>query len=290
MLLLGTLGCARVPTPSPSPPAAGTLTLERAIPLTGPGDFQPSGLTVREGRLFTVSDKTSDAIFEIDLATGRAVRAIAIRFPGGTPADLDLEGLALDRHGDFLVVSEAHSRVFSVRPSGEARWWPIDLLSPARAAGLLATRGAGFEGVALLGDRLVVAAEREPRGLVVVGPRGPRAWPMQASVVPLAPGRPPDFADLAVDGGHLLALVRNADALVVLRPAGERFEEAGWWSFAAAVAAYPYQDRRFGMAEGLALDADHVYVVLDNNAIARQGAPEDRRALLFVFARPARFW
>ena len=36
---------------------AGELVLERALPIEGPARFQPSGLVVHDGGLWTVSDK-----------------------------------------------------------------------------------------------------------------------------------------------------------------------------------------------------------------------------------------
>jgi hypothetical protein len=305
-LLLALISCARTQPASTPPPAP--LVLERAIALSGPGDFQPSALALRQGHLYTVSDKSSDTLLEINLGeiwtseinlgeAGRRGKGGKINLGGEGEAGvgigfaeggLDLEGIAVEGGGDFLVVSEAFGRVLRVPAGGTgARWVEIDFAGAARAVGLLATAGAGFEGVAVLGDRLIVAAEREPRGLVVARAGRVWAWQMEASVVPLPRGRRPDFSDLTVDRGRLYALVRNADAIVELLPAGDRFVEGRWWSFAEAVAAYPYQDRRFGMAEGLAMDAEHVYVVLDNNGTPRVGASLDRRAMLFVFARPA---
>src|SRR5581483_5240016 len=130
---------------------------------------------------------------------------------------------------------------------------------PGRRAGLFATPGAGIEGVALLGERLIVAAERQPRGLMVArSADGPaRALRLDETRLRLPPARVPDFADLCAEGGRLFALARNAEG-----PA---------WSFAETSAAYPYHDRRYGLGEGLALDRDHVYVVLDNNGDAREG-------------------
>jgi hypothetical protein len=260
--------------------------LERAVALAGPGDFQPSGLALREGRLYTVSDKESGGVLEVDLERGQARVALPFHLPAGERGHLDLEGIAPDPVGGFLVVSEQLGRVLAIAPDGAGRWLPVDFVRPARAAGLLATAGAGFEGIALFGDRIVLAAERAPRGLVVARAGKAQAWQMESTRLWLPRGRGPDFADLTVYAGRLFALVRNAEAIVELAPAGERFEERRWWSFAAAVGAYPYDDQRFGMAEGLAIDDRRVYVVLDNNGSSRRGSPGDRRAMLFVFARP----
>lgn len=284
-------GCVRPPAPGAPVPAAGDaeLVLERAVAVAGPGDFQPSGLALWQGRLFTVCDKNSAAILEIPLAGGAAVTArpaVPIALPDAPRENLDLEGLALDG-GHFLVVSEARAAVFFVRiDSGLSFWFGDDFAGPARAAGLLATPGAGFEGVAVLDGRIVLAAERQPRGLVMSTAETPKAWRLADPAGPVPFGRQPDLADLAVAGGRLYGIARNEDALVALVPGPDGFALGRRWSFARAVADHPYADRRFGMAEGLAIDDRHVYVILDNNAVPRAEAPGDRRALLFVFRRP----
>ena len=88
----------RVLARDPPPALAGRpprLVLERAIAVSGPGDFQPSGLVLRDGRLFTVCDKNSGTLLEIPLDAGPEVEArpaIPIDLPGVAGENLDLEG------------------------------------------------------------------------------------------------------------------------------------------------------------------------------------------------------
>jgi hypothetical protein len=273
-----------------APAGIDELVLERALPVSGPGDFQPSGLVFRDGRLYTVSDKSSSALYEIevtgDAATARA--AIPVRPPEGTREDLDLEGLTVDGAG-FLVVSEAQNRVLAVpADGGPAHWLGTDVAGPARAVGLLAKPNAGFEGIAKLGDRLVLAAEREPRGLVIAAAGHVDAWQMDRTRVSLPAGRHPDFADLATEGGRLYALVRNGDAVAELLPSGARFVEGHGWSYAAVAARHRYVGEHFGLGEGLAIQGEHLYLIFDNNGAERAEAPGDRRPMLFVFRWPRR--
>ena len=62
------------------------------------------------------------------------------------------------------------------------------------------------------------------------------------------------------------------------------------WSFAHIVndPEYLYQHEQFGAktAEGLAMDRDRVYVILDNNNDARRMYPTDHRPLLLIMKRP----
>lgn len=276
--------------------AAGTkapveLELEQALPVDGGVGFQPSGLYLSSGRLLMVSDKHDDAVFELSLQSDRAVARPFVTFhaPGGET--LDLEGLTGGEGGSLLLASEAQFRILAVSPSGKATWSTPSLEKAGQEQGLFQKRNAGIEGVAKMGTQLVIAAEREPRGLLeatdgsvgkVLAYRLPRAA-CSARV-----GRPDDIADLSVAGGELYALERNAHLVVRLTRVDGRFREAGSWSYAGTEndARYRYPDRAFGLAEGLALDEEHVYIVLDNNGQPRESAKDDHRAVLFVFQRP----
>jgi hypothetical protein len=43
---------------------------------------------------------------------------------------------------------------------------------------------------------------------------------------------------------------------------------------------------KYGRAEGLAVDKDHFYVILDNNNDPKINDPNNRLPLLFIFERP----
>ena len=49
---------------------------------------------------------------------------------------------------------------------------------------------------------------------------------------------------------------------------------------------YVYQETRFGKGEGLAISEQGIFVVLDNNGVARAADPADRRGLLMRLAFP----
>jgi hypothetical protein len=114
---------------------------------------------------------------------------------------------------------------------------------------------------------------------------------MADSIFDISPGRPPDFADLAVDRGNVYALMRNGHLVVRLEPRADAWVEAQAVSYAAAEndAHFIYADDEFGLGEGLALTSDRIFVVLDNNSQTRESAPEDARPLLFMFRRPPGF-
>jgi uncharacterized protein YjiK len=243
------------------------------------------------GRLLVVSDKHDDAVFELSLQWDSAVARPFLEFqaPGGEA--LDLEGIAGAEDGSLLLASEAQFRLLAVSASGRATWFTSSLEKVGQAAGLFQKRNAGLEGVARVGNQLVIAAEREPRGLLEVADGG--GGPVVAYRLPRAVcsgpwGRTDDLTDLSVSEGELYALHRNAHLVVRMTRSDGRFREAAHWSYARTEndPRYRYRDRTYGRAEGLALDESHVYVVLDNNDDARESGNDDRRGMLFVFKRP----
>jgi hypothetical protein len=295
-------GCSKISgegstavSPRGGAPVPRDLVLERALPIDVDEDFEPSGLLLLDGRLLTVSDKNDDTVFELVLGDDVAEARPFIHFepPPGEPQPFDFEGLSLDHDGSLLLVSEARYRVLSLTRAGKAAWLTPSLLPIGAKAGLFQERNAALEGIARLGDgRLLLAAEREPRGLIELGAQRPtseaRAWAMPDSLYPPPAGRNPDFADLATSGSAVYALERNAHLIVRIERGERAWLEREAWSFGRVEndPRFVCADTSFGLAEGLAMDDQHVYVVLDNNRDARAADTTDHRSLLFIFARP----
>ncbi|HEY6729111.1 MAG TPA: hypothetical protein VI197_34110 [Polyangiaceae bacterium] len=289
--------------PATPPPASVVLARERvelvlvqALPIDRRDNFQPSGLLWHEGKLLTVSDKHENEVFELVVEAQR-VRVQSYRrfaLPPGV-VELDLEGLCSDGSGGLLLASEAQVRVARLTRDSTLSWAtpPLDRLGGS--VGLFTVPNAKLEGIARLDDgRIVVAAERSERGLIEVPADGELAralaWNMAASAFDLPTGRTPDFSDLASFENQLFALVRGAHLVVALERALAGWVEREAWSFAATENddRFGYLDRRYGVAEGLALDGNRVYLVFDNNGNGRTAAPEDVRPQLLVFERPSR--
>ena len=279
--------------------AVPEIVPQQVAPVNGPEHFQPSGLAVVDGALFTVSDKHDQAIYALTLADGECTARPVLEITGlAETRKLDLEGLVTDGAGGFFVVSEEHCRLLHVPAAGDAKWLTPDLRNdPAvQSAGLLVKHNACFEGLAQLapGDFLF-AAERDPRGLVEVDlsrqPPAVSAVKMKRSPHAEEGGRKPDFADLAVWRGRVFALVRNLSLVceLVRDPSSKKgWREGAAFSYVQTEndPRYVYTDTKYGLGEGLALDDEHLYLVFDNNDDALASAPTDRRARLFVFANP----
>lgn len=289
------------------------LELQQALPIAITDDFQPSGLVIYDGHLLTVSDRHDDAIYEIlwragpgaevDTATLRPF--LRLRPPPNGPDPTDLEGIALDADADkdhpggaLLLASEGRSRVLRVEPDGATEWLTPSLELIAHQRGMLRVVNAGLEGVARLPNgHILLAAERDLRGLIELPASGWRveservdvkAWAMPDSICTPPPGRDNDFADLAVWNGQVFALERNCHVVMRIERTAIEWVERGGWSYARTEndPRFAYADRAFGVAEGLAIDDQHIFIVVDNNHDHLAAAPNDRRPRLFVFKHP----
>ncbi|MBT5873614.1 MAG: hypothetical protein HOH43_09360 [Candidatus Latescibacteria bacterium] len=261
------------------------------------GISEPSGLTMFEDVLYTVSDKDSDIIYRIDLtdSTGNALPHITFDSPQlRSGVGLDFEGITCDSDGNFYVASESALRVIYVSVNGDSVAWATASVKKAgENQGLFKTPNANLEGIALMGQRrLLLAAERQPRGLIEVDMRGERftynVYKYGDSSALLPEGRSPDFTGIYTDNESVWALNRNSDAVTRISFGEADLVEHERWSFSAAVNTpeLKYENMRFGMAEGIHMDADQIYIILDNNGIARFQDRNDARPILLVFERP----
>jgi hypothetical protein len=306
-LLVFVLGACRWPGSH----APSDLKLVAALPIEAAAGFQPSGLTLEDGHVLTVSDHDDAVIHELALgpvvARARSYASFLVpsEVAGGAASSsssprLDLEGIARVAPGKFWLLSEGRCRVLEVTSvdgtaaSGQARWLTDSLESVGLAAGLFQTAGAGLEGLAPLPNGgVLLAGEREPRGLIELVPGfalgSARAWRMPTSQHAIPTARAADFADLTLVDGDVFALVRNAHLVVRLERTTTGWREGPAWSYAAVEndPRFRYADRKFGLAEGLAVSARELFIVLDNNEQPRASDPRDRRPLLLRFERPS---
>lgn len=279
---------SRAPTPLP-------LKLVAALPIERRDNFQPSGLMWHEGKLLTVSDKHETEVFELSIEATRVLVKSYRRFPLPAGVDeLDLEGLCSDGAGGLLLASEAQVRVLRLAKDGTLSWFTPSLKALGARAGLFRLPNATLEGIARLDDgRIVLAAERSERGLIELPPDGDisraQAWAMPESRFPLPGTRDPDFSDLTTFDSHLFGLVRSGHLIVRFERTDSGWHEADAWSFASVENddRFSYIDRRYGVAEGLALDRNRIYLVLDNNGDGRTAYPAETRPQLFILERPA---
>jgi len=273
------------------------LKLEKALPVEGPKDIQPSGLTICNNALVTVSDKHDHTIFQVKLMDDRAVLAPYVEFKLSEPVTenkLDFEGITCDDAGNFYLISETSFRILRVSATGEdVSWVTPSLRSYGEEKGLFQVPNAYLEGLTWVGpNKFILAVERQPRGIIELDmnkvPYEVSVYSYDTTQLKLPKGRNPDFSDLFFEDNRLYALERGAYAICQLVHNGQEFEEKNCWSYEALETsdALWYLDMAFGRAEGLCMDKDHVFIILDNNGDARALDPNDRRPLLLIMERP----
>ncbi|MEM7365835.1 MAG: hypothetical protein AAF525_17590 [Pseudomonadota bacterium] len=291
LILLSTVSCGSENTEASSsiPP----LKLMTALPINGPDDNQPSGLTLHEDQLLTVSDKNETTIYVLDVGdqvvTQRPLHSFDPDTLPGKSSHLDLEGITSD--GDqLLLASETHFRVLRFN-EGLVSWATPALREIGGQVGLYATRGAGIEALVLLQDQIIVSSERQPRGLVIVSTKtgAAEALEMDDTRFPPPSNRSPDFTGLTVFDNRLFVLQRNAHVVSeLIRDEDGVWREGDGFQYAHVeqAPAYAYTNQRFGIAEGIAMDQDWIYIILDNNFDARVADEDDRRPQLLIFENP----
>lgn len=268
------------------------LKLERALPVDGEEGKELSGLAICDGELYTISDVQDDRIFRIRFSGEQAVLESYLEFvapPMDGLTKLDLEGLTCDDEGNFYLVSESACRILKVGAGDRhAIWITPSLLDFGSSKNLFQRRNAYLEGIALVaGDEVIVAAERQNRGLMRVklpfsGAVEVLEFPVAHLAIPWQ--RSPDLSDLTFEGDQLYGLIRAASALCRLDWEHGVVTETQCWSFETIenLPELQYENMRYGRGEGLAIEGDTVYVVLDNNQEARKLYPDDYRPLLLI--------
>lgn len=294
--LLGVLlipGCFQAEGPGDIP----ELRIVKVLPVESQFPVEPSGMVMHAGILYVVCDKTDDRIFRLEITDDYARMWTHLRFQ--PPArSMDYEGVTIDSRGNFYLISEYHHRILRVTPAGIAEWFGPNFRTFAEPEGMLRRFNAGLEGITLLEDgSFLLAAEREERGLIRWNPEhGEDSPPMAIKAMPrtrftsaLAFWRIPDFSGLATDSNRVFALFRNAHLVVELEREGDLFVESERaWSFAHVEndPRFAYLEERFGQAEGIAVNGNRVYLIVDNNQGARLADSSDTRPQLFILEFP----
>lgn len=265
--------------------------------INAPGLIEPSGLTIKNNELFTVCDD-SNAIYKLAIngleASAEVYKSLDAAQLGAM--NLDMEGITVVNQ-EFFVVSEVHHKLIRVT-TNQLHWVP-DLGSVYASAfkeGMFQLYNAGLEAATYLGEhKFLLAVERQPRGLIEVEFNDDFSKIISQtnqlfddSGHPLQANRKPDLTGLYKFNDKIFALHRNAYVIYELdKDENGQYKEGQSWSYEHIVKHpdFAYQDMTFGHAEGLAVDADYFYVVLDNNHVPRLNNPNDKRALLIKAKR-----
>ena len=256
--------------------------------------FDASALAFHNGKLITVNDR--DALFyQLSLQTNGVAELKRLDlFPRNTLSRIsprraprfDLEGISKDDNGNLYVSEETQRLVFKSSPDGKKvealtiDWSPVKKF-------MSTDPNASFEGIAVRGDRLYLANERNTARIIVVDLSSREV--IDSFFVDsggFAFGGP-HYSDLTFFERSLFILNRNNRCILEVDPASKRV--LAEYSFAqmelAADVAYK-SDYPTGAMEGLAIDQECFWLITDNNGKARFNAPTDTRPTLFRCKRP----
>ena len=276
------------------------LDLHKVYFVEGPENFQPSGLTIINGRLYTVSDKHDNFIYSLELTDdiAKAIPAVEIPLPlFSFIYSYDFEGITHDKSANFYLASETQCRILRVSPDGKnGNWMTPDLKPAGKKVGLFQTKNAYLEAICYISfDEFILCAERQRRGFLEVNlgekPIKFDAYPSEKSIFKFPDGTNNDFSGLCLFRNNIYVLERNAYLFCKLKRENAQLLETTGWSYRHVETAEPfrYADMKFGKAEGLCIDDQKIYIIIDNNNDHRFINPEDRRPILMLFNHPENF-
>lgn len=291
------------------------LVFEQHWVLAGANNLQPSGLSVCGSELVMVSDRHSQTVFSIPLPTKSTTQIKTYRpispfnqLPDDikwqqqvidwglrwTQKRFDWEGIHCNSDGSIYLASESLSAVAIVEPNGHSRWVTPSFSVELQKRGFISTLNTGFEGITSNHEHLLIAIEREPRGLLRASLTTRPAAIDDAQIIdnegvisPLSP----DFTGLWLEhnegySSKIYTLERNY--FRVCRRTYDDWVIETCWSYRNTEKAksFRFKNDHYGLAEGLARIGEHIYIVLDNNDEPRL-TTGNRNPLLFRFKKPS---
>ena len=290
------------------------LALEQYWALAGVDNLQPSGLSFCGEELVMVSDRHSNIVFSIPLSDKNAVHVKTFRLVSSlkelpsrlkwqqhimdwglrwTEKRFDWEGIHCNADGSLYLASESLSAIAKIEPNGDADWITPSFFVELLEQGFASTLNTGFEGLAANKDHILIALEREPRGLLraTLSTTPPGIDKIQKiHNESVASPLKPDFTGLWLEqGAHqsvkIYTLERNY--FRVCRRSYDSWAIEACWSYrdTEKSSEFRFENDHYGLAEGIARSGEYIYIVLDNNGEPRLQTG-DRNPLLFKFKRP----
>ncbi len=276
------------------------LVLEQAWQLNAPDGqrFDASGLLVlTNGDLLTLNDRGA-SLFRIEFLPGvKSANLVPVtncftveQLAGFAPQKhgrYDCEGIGRDDRGRLYICEEDNRWILRFDPATqkverlEIDWKPVRKYFNSRNA------NASFEGVAVGGNRLYVANERDKGRIIVVDVAtlrviddftvGTKRW-LTSDV---------HFSDLSWDDGALYALLREKQVVLKINPENHAILAEYDFSEIEESREFAYHTRSgTGVMEGLAVTKDAIWLATDNNGLSRKRYPQDMRPTLFKCGRP----
>ena len=264
------------------------LTNAQVIVLNTQGRFDASGLLhTQAGEWLTVNDRGA-TLYSISVPSGDVV-ALTNAFTREHLSSLakggryDCEGIAEDAQGRIYLCEETDRWILRWdRKRNIVERLPIDWSAANRFFSI--DRNASFEGIAVGGDKLYVANERMAPRILVVDLRTLKlvddfvVEPKTFNLLGLS------YSDLSWFGGHLYVLCRQNQVVLEVQP--ETRKVLAEFDYKSLEENLGFQKEfPVGYMEGLAVDRDFIWLLIDNNGAERKGG--DARPVLLKCRRPA---
>jgi hypothetical protein len=276
------------------------LELDHAWQLNSPAGerFDASGLWMQtNGVLLTISDRGA-SVYSIEFvanANSANLNPLTNCFTGEQLAQFaaekhgryDCEGIAGDSLGRIYLCVEDNRWILRFDPRTEKverlaiDWKPVKKYFNVRNS------NASFEGVAVGGNRLYVANERDKGRIIVVDLDTLRI--VDDFTVGAKHGLSSDvhYSDLSWFEGALYVLMREKESILKVDPKSHKILAEYNYSDIENNREYAYHTRSgVGVMEGLSVTKDCFWLVTDNNGLPRKRHPDDSRPTLFRCRRP----
>ena len=291
--------CSAIPQQEADPAwPSFILEAEQTFQLNTPGGarFDASGLLLTPtGDLLTVNDRGPMLYRIVFNGVSADLKPLTNCFttsqlallppPGG--GHYDCEGIAQDERGRFYLCEEANRWILRCDPQAkQVERLPIDWSPVKKFFG--DDKNASFEGIAIGRGRLYVANERSAAVIIVVDLGSLKVVdhfvvsPQVNSFLGML-----HYSDLSWQDGKLFVLCRHHRVVLEVDPDTHAVLAEFNYREAEDKLGYrsPYPT---GMMEGLAVDADFIWLVTDNNGFGRETSRNDTRPTLLKCRRPDR--
>ncbi len=236
--------------------------------------LEPSGLTLFNDRLLFVSDNDKDrAIYELVPGKNfyRAKKHINLNLKNISGNDmkyeLDLEGI-VSVDNKLYCVDERNRFVYRIGRDKSFNYVPSDIISYNRNKGIKYSKNSndGFEGIAYDNDSSTFFIANEKKDAIVYMLKlKEKILVTQGhfSMSLLTGEKKIDISDLYFTDGFLYVLYRRENKIIKINP--YRKIILGSLSYKKYTDGLYKLDRKRGMAEGLLVTKDRIYLLLDSD-------------------------
>jgi hypothetical protein len=260
---------------------------------------QFSGLCVKDGELYSINDKGTNCLYKLSIDTQNSTfRSNCTQISN----DKNFEGLCYFNNS-FYLVDEKECMLYKIS-NNTANSHGATFLESLKSARLIDTGGNSnrqIESLGMLSDTtFIIATERVITSLAIINNRGEIL--SKTSIPPLhyddnwLPGSfsgkeqnekdANSFSDLCVFKGKVYLLERQKKLIHVFDISLDSFTIVKTLSFKYGINSCDEYNPFYGAAEGLAIDDNFIYIILDNNGFTqknRSNMCDNERRTLFQF-------